>query len=341
MRKSRRNSDDYRRDASRSHIHQGEAVTQAWAGVSGCESPKCSRCACAVVLRGVCNAIVRLSGFVRMSGQQSAIGQPDKAPKGPPVGALASGLVSFTTRHTPDVVEIDLIHSRLSRMATSIRTSARLHCEALGNDRNKYHCVMWTLTYADAQAWEPKHIQKFLTVARNWAGRKKVPLRYAWVAEIQPKRLAETGDAVVHYHILVWAPTWLRLPFPDQKGWWRHGKSNTKKVYAPVKYAIKYTSKGTSDVEKFPVGARLYGVGGLDADQRNERIWWAMPSYVRERATIQDQPRRAKGGGFILRATGEFLPSAWLFVSVGNGYVKIRPRPTEGDSTLDSNRTIH
>lgn len=252
-------------------------------------------------------------------------------PAKPPQGALASGLVSFITREPSDVVFIDKFHARLGRMSTSIRTSARLHCDSFGNDRNKYRCMMWTLTYKPQVSWEPGHIKAFLQHARKWSHGKNADFRYCWVAEL-------TQKGAVHYHILLWVPIWLRVPMPDKKGWWIHGMSNTKTVHAPVKYAIKYTSKGTSDIEHFPKGARCFGVGGLDAIERSERMWWAMPRYVREIASIDDQPRRRKGGGFICHGTGEVIESRWLFVSCGSGGVKIRPKGVHEYATSEHNR---
>ncbi|WP_181405093.1 hypothetical protein [Aestuariibacter sp. GS-14] len=36
-----------------------------------------------------------------------------------------------------------------------------------------------------------------------------------------------------------------------------------------------------------------------------------MPTWVKEIATIDDKPRRAKGGGVVLKSTGEIVPSPW------------------------------
>lgn len=241
------------------------------------------------------------------------------------------GLVSFTTKEPSNAVFIDKFHARLGRMSTSVRTSARLHCESFGNDRNKYRCMMWTLTYKPGVSWEPDHIKSFLQQARKWSHGKKADFRYCWVAEL-------TMKGVIHYHILLWVPIWLRVPMPDKKGWWMHGMSNTKTVHAPVKYAVKYTSKGTSDIDRFPKGARCFGVGGLAPAQRNERMWWAMPRYVREIAEIEDQPRRRKGGGFICHGSGEVIESRWLFVSCGKGGVTVRPKRADEYAIAEANR---
>ena len=55
----------------------------------------------------------------------------------------------------------------------------------------------------------------------------------------------------------------------------------------------------------------MMGCGGLNESSRNERCWWLMPTWVKEIATIDDKPRRAKGGGIVLKSTGEIVPSPW------------------------------
>lgn len=178
---------------------------------------------------------------------------------------------------------------------------------------------MVTLTYAKVEDWSAADIKACLNQVRTHYARKSIKVRYAWVAELQQR-------GAVHYHVLFWFPRHIRVPKFDSKGWWPHGFTNRKEVYAPVKYAIKYTSKGSDDVASFPAGARIFGVGGLDGRQHNERMWWAQPKYVRDIAGIDVQPRRRVGGGFICRATGEVIPSQFVVAGIGGGKIFIRLR---------------
>lgn len=80
-------------------------------------------------------------------------------------------------------------------------------------------------------------------------------------------------------------------------------------VKRPVAYLAKYLSK--DDHGMFPKGCRIMGCGGLNESSRNERCWYLMPTWVKEIATIDDKPLRAKGGGIVLKSTGEIVPSPW------------------------------
>lgn len=54
----------------------------------------------------------------------------------------------------------------------------------------------------------------------------------------------------------------------------------------------KYVSKGFHEENNHPLtlptGVRIYGVGGLDALQRDEKAWWMSPAWVREIWSILD-----------------------------------------------------
>jgi hypothetical protein len=183
----------------------------------------------------------------------------------------------------------------------------------------RWHCVMQTLTVRPGYEWQPGHIGAYVRRVRSWAFRRGVECRFAWVSELQ-------GRGAIHYHVLWWLPSRMQLPKADKRGWWTHGSTNTKRVYAPVKYAIKYTSKGSSEATLYPKGCRIAGSGGLVASQRHERAWWACPRWVRDQSKIEDLPRRAKGGGFVLRSTGFLMRSPWVVVSVGRHRVIVRLR---------------
>jgi hypothetical protein len=183
---------------------------------------------------------------------------------------------------------------------------------------------MVTLTYAKALAWNPKDVSAYIKKARHWCKQRGHQFRFAWVAEIQMARFRRYGDAVVHYHVLMWLPLGVKMPFADEIGWWPHGMTKTHDVHAPVKYAVKYTSKGTTDAELFPKGARLHGAGGLDQVGKIERRWWCAPRWVRDQTGDIVDITRPTGGGILIRETGELLQSPWVVTSVGKGFVRVR-----------------
>ena len=234
----------------------------------------------------------------------------------------ARGLVPFSTSDTrgsgdSETVLIDTRAARLRRMKSGVVTVARLINGELDGTSERWRPWMITLTYRPGEAWKPTHITDLVKCLRAWAGRRGLKLRYVWVAEIQKRRYragALPGECV-HYHLLLWLPARFSCPKPDKQGWWRFGMTNCVRVRRPLRYILKYTSKG--DSIEFPKGLRIHGCGGLNKDQRNERTWWLLPRWVRTLWSADQQPRRANGGGFVVRATGEWYPSIWEVFIVG------------------------
>ena len=126
------------------------------------------------------------------------------ATSGAAAGATA-GLVPFkTSRETLDlcinIAPSAVAERRVKRLKKSVWASGHLH----GMAQNGFRAAKpWfvTLTYALANAWLPAHVSSALGAFRNWCRARGYPCRYTWVAEIQPKRLERTGEAVVHYHL--------------------------------------------------------------------------------------------------------------------------------------------
>ena len=240
------------------------------------------------------------------------------------------GLVPFSTSFQKEglaegVVEIDSLESRLSRMRSGVLTSARLICKELeGKD---YQPWMLTLTYRPGDQWQPHHISDCVKSLRGWAKDELFKLRYIWVAEIQEGRW-QKGDSLlgecVHYHLLIWIPDYMKPPKLDQSGFWPWGMTQRLKVAAPLRYLMKYASKGSKI--GFPKGLRISGSGGLTVANRSERCWWLMPRWVRALFDADAMPRRAPGGGIISRLTGEWVPSIWKVLCTVEGKVFIKLR---------------
>lgn len=216
--------------------------------------------------------------------------------------------------------------ARIRKMKSTVTTGARLIQDRLGRglclSETNWRSAMITLTYAQVDGWEASHIRDYLTHVRNWLSRRGVPFRYVWVAELQDR-------GAVHYHIVVWLPrlgrgrwNFMKLPKPDEVGWWPHGSSNVKWAKKSVGYLVKYASKMDdlpSDV-RFPKGLRLYGVGGTLEKERVELRFWRAPLYAREALGSSADIRKVKGG-YECRFSGDFVASPWSFF----GFVDGRP----------------
>lgn len=211
-------------------------------------------------------------------------------------------------------VVIDPMKSRISKMKKTIITGARLIQDRLCGSQGRnamFRPCMLTLTYAKTGEWDACHIRDFLTTVRNWLGRRGHKFRYAWTAELQKR-------GAVHYHIVIWLPRvgskFLKLPKVDKKGWWKHGSSNIAWAKKAVGYITKYASKG-DDLPagaKFPRGCRLYGVGGLLADDRVVLRFYRAPKFVREHFGEGADIRKVRGG-YIDVVSCSFLKSPWVF----------------------------
>jgi len=213
---------------------------------------------------------------------------------------------------------IDPAQLRLWRLRKTIITSARLIQDRMQFGRERFKVAMVTLTYRDVEGWREKHISAYLKSLREWSRRRNFRLRYVWVAELQKR-------GAVHYHVLVWLPRGVTMPKADARGWWPHGMTKTEWARKPVGYVAKYASKGHNESgANFPKGCRIYGVGGLEGDQKDEVRWWNFPKWVRLSWPMSFRPyrndpyrapslRRAKGGGVVNLGTGEIVQSEWGF----------------------------
>lgn len=237
------------------------------------------------------------------------------------VGGLA-GLVPFKTsifsglHHSINLSAPSCAERRVKRLKRSVWASGHLHGIAHKGFRPPV-CWFVTLTYARADEWMADHMSKAIETFRRWCISHDVPCRYTWVGEIQPHRLARTGDAVVHYHLLAWLPLGVSMPHWDKmtrkKGgyraaFWPHGMTNTEVAKSGVGYLMKYLSK-LGELTVFPKGIRLYGIGGLDVSARAVRGWFNLPEWAKRDHGVGDLVR--KKVGLVIRSTGEILEPAF------------------------------
>jgi hypothetical protein len=226
--------------------------------------------------------------------------------------AAASGLVLSTTSHTVSIEDAFIIDSKLMRlkgMQKAVRTAARLIQDGITQGGFRHRVAMLTLTYANGDDWQPKHITACINCIREYLRRKGHELYGVWVAELQKR-------GVIHYHLLIWLPKGLTLPKPDKRGWWKHGSTRIEWARKPVGYLTGYTTQDKNEGKgNFPKAARIHGALGLTKLQKMERRWWRFPKYIRERfPEWRDDVIRAEGGGFTARATGEWMPGQFVFM---------------------------
>lgn len=224
-------------------------------------------------------------------------------------------------------VEIDTSVGRLIRLKKSVMTTARLISDRVkvpANNPNgwRYSARMITLTYRDGVEWKPEHVSKFLDTLQHWAKRQCwVTLPYVWVMEL-------TKRGRPHFHILVWAPSRFQIPKPDKRGWWPHGSRSAGSRVELVKrsavaYVAKYASKGNDEMAQFPKGARIFGTGGLLKSERRVVAWWNLPSFLREGDEGSVSYKRALGGGWLNRDTGERRYSDFCAKWIGGKWVRV------------------
>lgn len=227
----------------------------------------------------------------------------------------APGLVSHTTKGTgPERIEICRDGNRVRRLRRGVGHGARLLAFEASGDAQRYRKTFITFTYRDADGWRADHINTFRRRLRQWCERRGFKLRAVWCSELQQR-------GALHYHMLVWVPRRFMLPKPDKAGWWPHGSTNIKEAQHAVSYIAKYASKTTADVAaKYPRGARMYGVIGLDPESRRHVRYWQSPTWVRDALTGRADIRKVVGG-YCNKFTGEFLASPWRVYVQGDGRV--------------------
>lgn len=106
------------------------------------------------------------------------------------------------------------------------------------------------LTYRPGAEWKPRHISGFLYSVKRFLGKNL--LGYAWVAEMQKR-------GAVHYHVVLAVRVGVRIPFPDQAGWWVHGHTKVELAKRPLGYLMDYARKISQKVG-YPKGIRIFAV---------------------------------------------------------------------------------
>ena len=151
-------------------------------------------------------------------------------------------------------VTIDQAALRVARMKRSLLTTTRLMDDLPSQVPGRPdRWAMITATYAPSEDWEPRHISDMLRQGRMFARDHEFLFRYLWVLEL-------TRAGRPHYHMALKLPAGVRLPKPDDAGWWPYGMTRIEYARHPVAYMAKYLSK-MDRVDHYPRGARIRGLG--------------------------------------------------------------------------------
>ena len=125
------------------------------------------------------------------------------------------------------------------------------------SEEESWDSKMITLTYENANDWNPNHIRDFNLWLRRSMGDKLKS--YAFVAELQKR-------GAVHYHLIVYTEKGAKIPFPDRP-WgrksyiaWKWGYTKVENARLP-QYLASYVSKEyQKDYYRFPKNARGFGI---------------------------------------------------------------------------------
>lgn len=161
----------------------------------------------------------------------------------------------------------------------------------------KPSCIMVTLTYREDVEWQGMHIAKFIESVKRYLGRRNFKARYQWVLEL-------TKRGRVHYHVLFWLNPLVRLPKPDEAGFWPHGATRVERARRAVGYVCKYASKGCGNVDAIPKGARLFGVGTPSAAEKFACHRAGLPRWLRERSDPASRCVRVVRAGWCEKESG-------------------------------------
>lgn len=238
---------------------------------------------------------------------------------------------------TPEAIFAVPRECRVRRLRKSVRSFVDLCGDKDQSGAVSGQWWMVTLTYEhdkdkpsrwgySGEGWKPRHISDYLTNLRKWGQRRRVELAFVWVAELQRR-------GVIHYHVLVKAPSHLSIPKPDKQGWWRHGRTGRERVKKSARgYAAKYYSKMSQRLSAFPAHARIFGCGGLPSWAALWQRWITAPQYIRGECNPADNPRRCSGGW---RVGSQFIPSPWVGTFIpGRGCYLRRKSPEEWTASV-------
>lgn len=206
---------------------------------------------------------------------------------------------------------------RIVRMRRRVCKWANL-LKSYTDDKAHYQMMMITLTYRDTLAWSPYDISRFMLRVKTELGSSL--MAYAWVGEMQAR-------GAVHYHVILVTSAGVRLPKPDNAGWWPYGMTRVELARTPF-YLVKYVGK-EHQRDAYPVGMRIFAIyvrhGVLTDAERWELMVTALPGWLAEKLRAMYGTgawvKRLKGGGYQVGKAGsdddyDELESDWVVLAV-------------------------
>jgi hypothetical protein len=201
--------------------------------------------------------------------------------------------------------ELDL-QRRLRKLRRVVVASAEACRDSAERAGARPSAVMVTATYRPGVEWSPRHVSQLTKRYREWCNSRGFACRYQWVLEL-------TRRGVPHYHVLFWLPHHVRIPKPDQAGWWDHGSTRVERARRAVGYLVKYASKGgLVDEDSVPKGARLYGVGNA-LDERHAVRRSRLPVWLDKASNPAGVPKRVARLGWVCDVDGTVFRSPFEF----------------------------
>jgi len=220
--------------------------------------------------------------------------------------AEGSRVLVLQNKVTGEMVQIDPEKARLRRMRKRVFAWGRLFPQGGWG-------ILVTLTYRPGVEPSPRDISAFLRRVRRALGTDL--LGYCWVAEVQKR-------GALHYHVvLVVRGPGIRIPKPDEVGWWPHGMSRVERARNPVGYLGRYVGK-EDQKRGLPAGFRMFAVvwrAVLPVARLLLRIS-GLPAWLLDRLGVDEIlasgecPRRWPGRGWIWR--NRVFRSPWVLVGV-------------------------
>jgi hypothetical protein len=141
--------------------------------------------------------------------------------------------IELINTETGEKVIVDTYESRYRRIAMGMLNRLRL---------KKKFIKHITLTQKE-ENYKPNHLNAFFVKMRRYYG----DLVYMWTVEVQEERLEKTGEAVLHWHIMIGFDPGMWKGKEDVfriQQYWKYGNVDIKPVKkANTAYLLKYVTK--------------------------------------------------------------------------------------------------
>lgn len=206
------------------------------------------------------------------------------------------------------IIEVEsdgLRYARMSKTLVFAQEGIERVCEEREREGEGRQMVMVTLTYREEESWKPVHLGEYIKCERHRLNKLGAVFAYFWVAEL-------TRKGKVHYHILWFVPSGVRMRMPDEAGIWRHGSTRTERARNAGGYLRKYLTKWTVPGRRhYPTGLRTFGVGYSTKGMEEAKLYRqqnCVPGWLRDEVGPGVICRRSSAGGWYVGRRRYFSP---------------------------------